>query len=243
MKTINSFSKIKFIAPVCLTIAAIFIIVSNDRIAIWHPKPHNEAFRVEIAGRVFKIPKGYFDGAKAIGRDNESVVLEYSLPGFEFLPPHPQNRAERQKLISEGRMRGMLLENAHKLYTGKDRPSFDVVVPNLMRAHEFKKDKNTIYGLEKYVHQVPKPVSDDPAYAPYVQDDFFIERNSDGTIKSYLMCSPFGKDKVPGCIQRFIDKNILYDIDWRIQELPNWQAQRDAAIQFIDGLEQSASTK
>ncbi|MCC6597673.1 MAG: hypothetical protein IT559_02660 [Alphaproteobacteria bacterium] len=143
-------------------------------------KKQSDAVKIVIAGRVFKVPKGYFDGAAPTGRDAESVVLEYSLPGFEVLPSHPLHRKERQKLINEGRLKGMLLENASK------RPSFDTVVPNLMRGPEFKKDKNIIYGLEKYVHQVPKPVSPDPAYAPYVQDDFLIERNADGTVKSYL---------------------------------------------------------
>lgn len=187
--------------------------------------------KVEIAGRVFKVPKGYFDGAAPSGRDTESVVLEYSLPGFEVLPSHPLHRKERQELIDEGRMKGMLLENASK------RPSFDIVVPNLMHGHEFKEDENIVYGLEKYVHQAPTPVSSDPAYAPYVQDDVFIERNPEGSIKSYLMCSPPGKDKIPGCSHRFVDKGLLYKIRWRVAELPNWREQREAAIKFIDSFE------
>lgn len=187
--------------------------------------------KVEIAGRIFKVPKGYFDGAVPSGRDTESVVLEYSLPGFEVLPSHPLHRKERQELIDEGRMKGMLLENASK------KPSFDIVVPNLMHAHEFKKEENTTYGLEKYMHQVPKPVSSDPAYAPYVQDDVFIEPNADGSIRSYLMCSPPRKVKIPGCRHHFIDNGLLYQIRWRVAELPSWREQRKAAIKFIDSLE------
>ena len=40
--------------------------------------------KVEIADRVFKIPKGYFDGAQPTGKNTESVVLEYSLPDFKM---------------------------------------------------------------------------------------------------------------------------------------------------------------
>lgn len=240
----NNFQKkLILVISVCAVTAAAFIFRAHQLDLPYINNLKNDAFRVEIAGRVFKIPKGYFDGAKALGRDNESVVLEYSLPGFEFLPPHPQYRKERQKLISEGRKRSMLLENARQIYTGEARLSFDVLIPRLMHGREFKKEKNTVYGLDKYVHQVPKPVSNDPAYAPYVQDDFLIERNADGSINSYLLCSPPGRDKIPACRHSFIDKGLLYQIHWRVQELPNWKAQRDSAIQFIDGLEQSASTK
>ncbi len=192
--------------------------------------PEPDAVRVEIAERVFKVPIGYFDGARATGKKTESVVLEYALPGFEVLPAHPQERAARQKLLKEGRMRGMLLENAAK------RPSFDIAVTNLMQLSNFKKE-GSVYGLEKYTHIVPKPVRPEPEYAPYHQDDFFIERNTDGSVKSYLRCSPPGKDKIPGCRHRFIDKGLLYNTHWRIQELSRWQEQRDAAINFIDSLE------
>jgi len=143
----------------------------------------------------------------------------------------PQEREAKQKLINEGRMRGMLLE------AERNRPSFDVAVQNLMRGRDFIKERKLFYNLEKYVHQVPKPISDDLAYAPYVEDDFFIERNDDGSVKSYLRCSPPGKHKIPGCRHRFIDRGLLYNIHWRIQELPDWQKQRDAAIDFIDSLE------
>ncbi|WP_146159064.1 hypothetical protein [Nitrosomonas aestuarii] len=191
----------------------------------------SSAVRVEIAGRVFKVPKGYFDGAGAYGKDTESVVLEYSLPGFEVLPEYSQHKAERQKLISAGRMRGMLLQNE------ANRPSFNPVVKEHMRSADFKKEENLVYGLEKYVHQVPEPISPDPNYGPNIQNDILIERSSDGSVKSYLRCSPPGKYEIPGCEHRFIDKGLLYDIHWRIQELPNWRAQREAAIQFIDSLE------
>lgn len=190
-----------------------------------------DAARVIIAGRTFKVPKSYFNDGIADGRDIESALLEYSLPGFEPLPPHPQYRKERQELINEGRMRGMLLENASK------RPSFDIAVKNHMSSTNFIKEKNAVYGLEKYVHLTPKPISSDRAYTPYLEDDFFIEKNPDDSIKSYLRCSPPGKDKVPSCKHRFIDKGLLYDISWKISELPNWKEQRDSAIQFIDSLE------
>lgn len=193
--------------------------------------PEESGFaRVVIADRVFKIPKGYFDGRKATGKNTESVVLEYSLPDFEVLPKHPEEREARQELLKEGRMRGMLLENATK------RPSFDIAVTNLMRGRDFKKE-GLIYGLEKYTHIVPKAVRPEPEYKPYHQDDFFIERNADGSVKSYLRCSPPGKDKTPSCRHRFVDKGLLYNTHWRIQELPRWQEQRNAEINFIDSFE------
>ena len=190
----------------------------------------SDSVKVVIAERVFKIPKGYFDGAKARGRDTESVVLEYSLPNFEVLPPYPQEREARQKLISEGRMKGMLLE------AEKNRPSIEVSVQNLMEGRNFEKLSNA-YELEKYSHIIPQASTQDQIYAPYIEDDFFIERNKNGSIKSYLRCSPRGQDKIPGCRHRFIDEGVIYSIRWRIQELPNWKQQQQAAVRFINNLE------
>lgn len=193
--------------------------------------PVSDYVLVQIADRNFKIHKGYFDGGPHSGRDTESIVIEYSLPGFEILPAHPQFRAERQQLINEGRMKGMLLENKN------NKPPFDPVVKSHMSRADFKKEDELVFGLEKFVHQVPEPASPEHIYAPYVQDDFFIERNKDGSVKSYLRCSPPGKDKIPGCRHRFIDNGLLYNIRWRIQELPNWDKQRDADIAFIESNE------
>lgn len=190
----------------------------------------SSAVRVEIAGRILKVPKGYFDGAAPTGKDTESVVLEYSLPGFEVLPEHPQYKAERMELIKAGRLKGMLLEAEHK------RPSFDIAVRNLMQGRDFKKEK-IAYELEKYIQNFLEVKLPEQKYAPYTEDDFFIERNKDGSVKSYLRCSPPGKDKNPGCRHKFIDKGLLYSIRWRVEELPNWRQQRDAAIEFIDSLE------
>lgn len=195
-------------------------------------KNSGDAFRVEISGRVFKIPKAYFDGAQATGKDNESALLEYSLPGYEPLPSHPQFRAERQALIKEGRMRGMLLENASR------RPSFDEVVPRFIEGYNYQKVE-TMYGLEHYVHVPPKQTRPGPEYKPYQQDDILIERDPSGSIVSHLFCSPPGKHVVPSCRHRFIDKGLLYEIDWKISELPNWKEQQKSAIEFIDSLEKT----
>lgn len=157
-------------------------------------------------------------------------MLEYSLPDFEVLPKHPEEREARHQLIRQGRMKGMLLEAA------RNRPSFDIAVTNLMRGHDFKKEA-PIYGLEKHTHIIPKAVRPEPEYKPYHQDDFFIERNADGSVKSYLRCSPPGKDKIPGCRHRFIDKGLLYQIRWPIRYLPEWDEQRQFTINFIDSLE------
>lgn len=183
--------------------------------------------KIVIADRTFKIPKGYLDGAKAIGKDTESIVLEYSLPRFEVLPPHPQERAARKKLIMEGRMRGMLLEAA------RNRPALDEMIEGHRRGKDrigvFEKDE---YGLNKY------SVKNWREQKMLVQpDDTFIEENNDGAIKSFLMCSPPNKDKIPGCRHTFIDKGILYRIRWSLRYLPRWQEQRQAAIDFIDNFE------
>ena len=50
-------------------------------------KEKSEFVKVIISDRTFKIPRGYFDGRTPGGKDTESVVLEYSLPNFEVLPP------------------------------------------------------------------------------------------------------------------------------------------------------------
>lgn len=182
--------------------------------------------KVVIADRTFKIPKGYFDGKKATGKDTESVVLEYSLPGFEVLPPHPKEREARQKLIKEGLVKGMLLEAA------RNRPSLDKMIGNRRNGSDRigPLEKNE-YGLEKY------SVSDWEGRMAVRPDDTYIEREATGNVKSFLHCSPPGKDKIPGCRHTFIDKGILYRIRWPLHELPNWQEQRDTAISFIDSME------
>ena len=111
----------------------------------------SDFIKVVIANRTFKIPRGYLDGRKAWGKDTESIVLEYSLPGFEVLPPYPQERGIRQELLSAGRLRGMLLE------ASVNRPSFDDMVEGSLHANPllsepvYKDMTAKIYGLEKYV--------------------------------------------------------------------------------------------
>ena len=183
---------------------------------------------VEIADRNFTIPKGYFNGRIPSRRDTQSVVLEYSLPGFEVLSPRGTLHKTRRQLINTGRLKGMLLENRER------RPTFDVVVQNLMRNRNFKKVKSPVYRLEKYVHVPSTPATSNAVSMPYIEDDFYIERKEDGSIESYLRCSPPEKDKIPGCRHSFEDKGILYAIRWPIQELQNWEMQQNAAIKFID---------
>ncbi|MCA9735197.1 MAG: hypothetical protein KDJ65_36200 [Anaerolineae bacterium] len=128
------------------------------------------------------------------------------------------------KLIEEGRMRGMLLENA------ENRPPLNISINNLMRNRGYRKNENNIYGLEKY--SAPPQGKN-----PLQPDDRLIEKGESGHVISFLRCSPPGKDKIPGCTHKFINKGLLYDIDWNISELANWRQQRDAAIKFVDGLE------
>lgn len=184
-----------------------------------------EAYKVVIAGRILKIPQGYFDGGKPFGRDTESVVLEYSFPDFQVLPEHPQERSARKKLILEGRMKGMLLEASDA------RPSFDAMIEGQERAGNLGIREGDAFGLEKYT----APPRGKSKYKP---DDTFIESEAKGgEVISILRCSPPGKDKVPGCSHKFRDKGILYRIRWPIRELSNWREQRDAAIVFIDSME------
>jgi len=191
----------------------------------------SEFIRVEIAERVFKIPKGYLDGRKAIGKDTESIVLEYSLPDFEVLPKHPQERAARQELIKQGRMRGMLLERSDK------RPSFNVMVENILRPNPllpnqpYSGETEQIYGLQKYPSQKIHPDSDTQ------YDDLYVERGENNQVISFLRCRVEGRVKHPSCAHKFRDKGLLYQIRWSKSELPNWEKQKDAAIKFIDNFE------
>ncbi len=210
--------KIFSVFLVCLTLMACFP----------EKQAESDHIKVVIADRTFKIPKGYLDGRQAIGKDTESIVLEYSLPDFEVLPAHPQEREARQKLIDDGNMRSMLLENSSK------RPSFDENVNLTLQVRSYGigslVNKN-LYGLEKY------SVQDWHDYKSTTPDDTFIERNNEGSVVSYLKCSPPNKDKIPGCRHRFRDKGVLYQIHWPIRELPNWKKQQNKAIAFIDSFE------
>jgi hypothetical protein len=191
------------------------------------------AVKVVIADRTFKVPKGYFDESPPTGKDTESVVLEYSLPGFEILPPH-RARAARQRLINEGNMRSMLLEAA------RNRPSLDAMVKNTLtiRYRNYSdKPTTTIYGLEKYPSRKLEP---DPTTQA---DNIFVERDKDGHVSSFILCDPPGSVKIPSCSHKFIDKGLLYQIHWKIADLPQWENQRNAAIYFIDSLEYNSKSK
>ena len=193
-------------------------------------KIDSDAIRVVIADRVFKVPKGYLDGKPAYGKDTESLVLRYSLPSFEILPDRSK-KEERNALINSSRMRGMLLENA------TSRPEFTSVTKSFLKDKRFVKQKELLHGLENYIYKVEAPISSDPRYAPWVRDDFLIERSKYGKVQSYLRCDPPGDSRFPSCNHRFIDKGIAYKIRWSTKELPHWREQRKAAIAFIDSME------
>ena len=188
-------------------------------------QPTSDSVKVVISDRTFKIPKGYFDGRSPSGKDTESVVLEYSLPDFEVLPPHPIEREARQELINKGLKKGMLLE------AERNRPPIEVSAQNLMRGRNYQQQEGGFYGLEKY--QRPKSTGKYPT----IWDDFFLEKDKDGKILGVLFCSPPNKDKNPGCNHTYMDKGLKYKIRWPIREFPNWKKQKQAAISFIDSLE------
>lgn len=190
-----------------------------------------DAVRVVIAGRTFDIPKGYFDGRAPMGKDTESVVLEYSLPGFEILPSHPEHRAERQALINQSRMKGMLLERSDS------RPNFDTVVTLFIQTAHYKRMETKLFGLEEYfVSREGKDPMDQG-------DHMYVQRDISGLVQSYLLCDSPKKVKFSTCSQRFRNKGILFQISWPINELSQWQEQRDASIKFIDSLEVKFSGK
>jgi hypothetical protein len=172
---------------------------------------------------LLKFPR-YFDGRVPSGRDTESAVLEYSLPNFKVLPPHPLKREARRELINQGRMKGMILEAA------RNRPSLNVMIENQKsgsdRIGSF--DEN-IYGLEKY------SVKDweNMLVRSYIA---YLEKKKN-EIESFILCSPPNQDRNPNCRHTFINKGILYRIRWPIRELPNWKEQQEKAIDFIDSLE------
>ena len=188
-------------------------------------KDKSEFVKVVIADRTFKVLRGYFDGRTPSGKDSESVVLEYSLPDFEILPPYTQEYEKRRELISAGLQRTMLLE------AERNRPPVHVSASNHL-GKDYMRQEGDFYGLEKYVYPVKEG-----KYKPYIRDDFFLERDNNGQITSHLFCSPPNKDKVPSCNHRFLDKGVIYKIGWPVRELPNWQKQREAAIEFMDALE------
>jgi hypothetical protein len=180
---------------------------------------------VNIADRTFKVPRAYADLDKHKDVINDEVVLVYVLPGFEPEPPHPEERAKRKDLILQGRMRGMYL-SATDL-----RPSLGTAANSKLHTWGYKKVSVDIFGLEKYEAE---SIEEDPNDRV---DDLLIERSESGSVKSYLQCSPPGKDKVPGCSHRFADSGITYQIHWSLSELEHWRERRDEAIAFIESFE------
>lgn len=190
----------------------------------------SEFIKVVIADRTFKIPRGYLDGRKAIGKDTESIFLEYSLPDFEVLPPHPEQRAARKELIMAGEMSGMLLEAA------RNRPPLAEMIDNQRNSGNLGDQTEKVYGLHKHEASTR-------GRSNWKPDDTYLELTADGIVRSFLRCSPPGKDKVPGCQHTFIDKGVLYRIRWPIGKLPNWKSQREKAVAFIDQFESTKPHK
>lgn len=180
---------------------------------------------VAIAGREFKIPIAYVDGRFIDGRMEGGVVLEYVLPEFKSKLEFP-DKNKRVRLRREGRMKGMLLEEAAA------RPTLEYMATVArLQSEPYARTPGLFYDLEKYT--APKG-SEKFAWKP---DDLFIERDSQGKVQSFLVCSPPGKDVNPSCSHKFVDKKLLYKIRWKLSDLPNWRSNRDAAIEFIDQFE------
>lgn len=184
---------------------------------------------VEIADRQFIIPKAYIDTLGKRSKIEDGVVLEYILPDYEPKIKYKNLPNYREEITLKGRYAGLLLEESAV------RPSFD---ENIKLSLEVYKpygigtliNKN-FFGLEKYTVQNWRD------YKSTTPDDTFIERGRDGSVVSYLKCSPEGKDKVPGCRHRFRDKGILYQAHWSIANLPHWEEERDEIIAFIEQFE------
>lgn len=128
-------------------------------------------------------------------------------------------------------MRGMYMG------TAASRPSLDTAANNHIQSWRYSNTSEDVFGLEKY--QV-KSLESDPADK---MDDLLIERNINGSVESYLHCSPPGKDKVPSCRHRFVDGGIIFQIHWNFSELKEWRARRDDAIAFIKSFEKTHNIK
>jgi len=180
---------------------------------------------VSIAGREFEIPIAYVDGNFQNGRKEDSVVLVYVLPGFKS-PLEYTNKSERQALVLQGRMKGMILEDP------KNKAPLEKYIDLMTQMNRVGyPEENREYGLERYPSPGPQGPYDRGA------DDLYIERASNGSISSVVECSPLGRDVNPRCIHMFDDKGLRYQIRYPADELPNWQVQRQEAISFIDAFE------
>ncbi|HIF26365.1 MAG TPA: hypothetical protein EYG18_02855 [Micavibrio sp.] len=180
---------------------------------------------LQISDRSFNIPRIYIDYPKNQKSIQDSVILEYVLPDYEPQPPHPQERAKRKELILQGRMRGMLLEES------SIRPTFNVMVKNFVDSKSYQLVSADVYGLEKFTAE-----KSEGKYATK-PDDMFVERDQNGDVINFLLCSPPNTDRIPACEHRFRNNKLLYKISWHISELPNWRKQRAAAIDFLDNFE------
>ena len=183
---------------------------------------------VEIANRQFMIPKAYIDTPGTRNKIKDSVVLEYILPDYESKLEYKNLPNYREEIILKGRYAGVLLEES------AIRPSFDDMIAMHLKTKPYGIGEvvdSSLYGLVKHSVNIQKAGLDRKP------DDRFIEYAADGSIKSFLRCSPEGKDINPGCGHKFRDNGILYDAHWSIRDLPNWQKQRDEIIEFVEQFE------
>jgi len=185
---------------------------------------YNETGIVAIGGREFEIPVAYVDGQFKDGRKEGSVVLSYVLPDFKS-PLEFTNKSERQALVRQGRMKGMLVENQ------SDKASLDYYFERMLARNRAASNRSARYGLEAYLSTAPH---DRTSTGP---DDFYIERGADESITSIIQCSPSWRVPNPNCSQMFNRKGLRYKVRMSAGELPDWENQRDRAVNFFESFE------
>ena len=180
---------------------------------------------VSIAGREFEIPVAYVQGNFKRGKINDSVVLRYVLPDYKSILEFP-NAETRNNLYQQGLVRSLLLEASDA------RPTFDVMIENTKNiGNRLGEYEFSIYGLDKF------SVADWKVRLGSQPDDTFIDKGEQPSVKSFLRCSPAGKDPVPSCRHKFRHEKLLFSTHWNLEDLSKWEEHRENIIKFVNQFE------
>ena len=179
---------------------------------------------VSIAGRDFKIPVAYVQGNFKNGRIKGTVLLKYVLPDYKSILEF-RKREEREGLIENGLVSGLLLEEA------STRPSLEKMYYSFVDQKKYFRLENKYYGFDKY--RAPKA---DGRYAEQPRD-MYLKHDQNGVVTDLLFCSAGEQDVVPVCDYKFINSGILFDGFVSTQKLQDWNNHKSKIVEFIRSFE------
>ncbi len=227
------------VAAACLLAGGRYVLSEDAPLHLWPGMVPPESHKVdeskplraqtrtfELAGRTFVIPIMYIDGHPKPGVHQDDMLLKVIWPDMRAIYELNNRQEYLQVHRKERRIGWILLEPA------AIRPSFDVQIASRRQYLAKEEPAGRFDGLEKYLWYNGSPKS------PELRSEMYLESDESGHITGTIECHVGPAVVVPGCSHRFIDRDLLYQINYRMGPFfPQWREQKSRAIEFINRME------